>query len=320
MPRTARTNLPGVLYHVISRFADRRWFLRHDEEREMYLRMLGHALAESDWRCLAYALMSNHLHLAMIAGRQRMERWTRRVNSPFAQWLNRRHGRIGSVFAARANDHGVTPSETASLLAYIHNNPVRAGVVPRARDSTWTSHRAYLGLVRAPSWLHVDEGLRRAGFQDRGQFDEWVDLHPEDRSESNLDELRRQARRRGDIALGTPTADGDQTMTPLVAARYAHIRPDPREIIDRVANITNVGVPMICSRRRLPVIRSARNAVVQTGLATGLTKTELAAALGISAQAVHLISRREVTDLEQRVIEIVSDQIHLEWWGRRRSA
>lgn len=176
MPRTARTHLPGVLYHVTSRFSDRRWYLRDDEERSTYLRLLGDALVWSDWRCLAYALTSSQLHLVMIAGEQRMERWTRRVNSPFALWMNRRHDRIGAVFADRAKNVGVAPESTASLIAHLHNSPVRAGVASHARDSSWTSHRAYVGLVQPPGWLHVDEGLRRAGFGDPACFDAWVDL------------------------------------------------------------------------------------------------------------------------------------------------
>jgi len=320
MPRTARTNVFGLVYHVIHRFADHRWLLRDDEEREVYLRMLARALGETDWRCLAYALMSSHIHLAMVAGRLPMESWTRAVNAPFARWLNERHGRIGSVFASRAKDYGFISARTGSLLAYIHNNPVRAGVVERARDSTWTSHRAYAGLVVTPSWLHVADGLHRTGFQDPKLFDAWVDETPGERCDSDLDKLRRQMRVRGEIAIGTPTADGDETMIPLVAPSYAHIRPDPQQLIGMVANVTTVGAPLICSRQRLPMIRSARTVVVMAGLATGLTQSELAAALGVSPQAVHQIARRELSDMERRVIDIVTDQVNLERWGRRRSA
>lgn len=309
MPRTARRTTPGGIYHVISRFADHRWFLRDAEERETYLRMFASSLEESDWRCLSYAVMSNHLHHAMVAGHLPMASWTRRVNPQFAQWMNRRHGRIGAVFASRATDIAFSASGLGTLLAYIHNNPVRAGVVERARDSTWTSHRAYLGLVQAPPWLRVEEGLRRAGFPDGATFDEWVDETPGERRDARYDEIQREARRRGTILLATPHADGDSTMVPLVAAPFAHLRPDPRMVIERVADITGVGVPLICSRRRIDGIRAARLLVVHAGIALGLTKSELAMALGISAQAVHVTSLRSPSDMEQRVIALVLDQV-----------
>ena len=44
---------------------------------------------------------------------------------------------------------------TARLLAYIHNNPVRAGLVDNPGDWSWSSYRATGGLEQAPPFLHV---------------------------------------------------------------------------------------------------------------------------------------------------------------------
>jgi hypothetical protein len=64
------------------------------------------------------------------------------------------------------------PSELAlALIANIHNEPVRAKVVARPADTSWSSHRAYLGVEPAPRWLHVAEGLRLAQFA--GSSDEF---------------------------------------------------------------------------------------------------------------------------------------------------
>src|SRR5437868_4699035 len=159
MPRSPRWSLPGALYHCIWQFVDQTWFIQHAEERERYLFLLGRALKRSDWRCVAYAVMSNHIHIAAIAGKRPMSSWTLAVNSPFAGWLNKQHRRKGPVFADRAKDHQIRPAREGAVIAYIHNNPVEAGVVARARDSRWTSHRAYAGLDPVPDWLDVAEGL-----------------------------------------------------------------------------------------------------------------------------------------------------------------
>ena len=50
------------------------------------------------------------------------------------------------------------------LIASIHNEPVRAAAATRATDCAWSSHRAYVALARPQPWLHVAEGLHRAGF------------------------------------------------------------------------------------------------------------------------------------------------------------
>src|SRR5574338_1050354 len=159
MSRQPRHFIPGTVYHLISRFVDRDWLIRREQERRDYLELLGRALTTSDWRCLAYAIMSNHLHLAMVAGAQLLDSWIRRVHSPFADAMNRAYARIGPMFVRGPKALTVEASGVGSVIAYIHNNPVRAKVVADASESSWTSHRAYLGLVRAPAWLSVREGL-----------------------------------------------------------------------------------------------------------------------------------------------------------------
>lgn len=60
--REARSFQEGLPYHLISRFVDRERFI-HESERDHYLRLLGRAIRKSDWRLLAFAVTSNHIHL-----------------------------------------------------------------------------------------------------------------------------------------------------------------------------------------------------------------------------------------------------------------
>jgi len=55
MPRLPRFIEPGTVYHLISRFVDREWFIKREDERRTYLRLLGRALLDSDWRCFSFA-------------------------------------------------------------------------------------------------------------------------------------------------------------------------------------------------------------------------------------------------------------------------
>ena len=134
MSRRPRSTTEGLVYHLISRFVDRDWFITCAEERAMYLRLFGDAVAKSDWLCLAYAVMSNHIHLALLAGEQPVS-WLRDAHSPFANWMNERHDRIGPMFVRGPKDKPVQPGGVGRLIAYIHNNPVRAGVVTSPAES-----------------------------------------------------------------------------------------------------------------------------------------------------------------------------------------
>ena len=63
MPRKARVEFPGAVYHVLDRGDRREAIFRDDVDRQTFLRTLGQACARTGWRVHAFVLMSNHYHL-----------------------------------------------------------------------------------------------------------------------------------------------------------------------------------------------------------------------------------------------------------------
>jgi len=182
-----REVVPGTAYHLISRFVAREWFVRSDVEREGYLQLLGRALAASDWRCFGYAVMSNHVHLALQAGEDSLASWLPLAHVSFARWINERRERIGAVFVRGPKLVAARPGGAARLIAYIHNNPVRAGVAAAVGDSSWTSHRAYAGALRfVPAWLDIGLGVEICGLETASQLSAWVETSAVGRAELAL--------------------------------------------------------------------------------------------------------------------------------------
>ena len=102
----------------------------------------------------AYSLMPNHYHLLVRAPRGNLSRAMRHVNAAYTQHINAVHEWDGPLFRGRFRSELVR--DEASLpfvLAYIHLNPLRAGLVARLDSDCWTSHRAYIGRDPAPEWL-----------------------------------------------------------------------------------------------------------------------------------------------------------------------
>jgi hypothetical protein len=149
------------------------FFLADDEARSVYLRLLGIGLRNSDWRCFSYGLMSSHIHLGTQAGETPLSDWLREPHNLFAEWINRKYKRIGGVFVRGPRDHRVEPQHILRLIGYIHTNPVRAGVVRSAEESTWTSAREYLGEA-GPDWLDVELGLQLAGAPSGRALADWT--------------------------------------------------------------------------------------------------------------------------------------------------
>jgi REP element-mobilizing transposase RayT len=297
MPRRPRRMFPGRVYHLISRFVDREWFISSNVERTTYLGLLSHALSECDWRCLAYAVMSNHIHLCLVAGQQRLASWIRRVHSPFADWMNRTHERIGSIFVRGPKDIEVPPERVRDVIAYIHNNPVRAGVVGAAADSSWTSHRSYLGLEPVPRWLHVQAGLALGGFAAGAALDAWVATAPD----AEWDAVVR--------------ASDDPVPRQTTAAKASIIVQAAAE---------EVGLPLaeLQSPRRSQPALLGREVAVRCASAVGVTGKAIADALQMSQQGASRIGQRSVSPRvmwlvsrvlgrfsDAEVVEVVSDPL-----------
>lgn len=153
VPRRARVVVKGAYYHVFSRGNQRRCVFRDDEDRRWFLGRLWRVERETRAIHLAHCLMGNHFHLIVRPGAPGLSRLLHGVLGPYAQWFNRRHGQVGHLFQDRFGST-VLDTEEALLWAvrYVHRNPVEAGLVRRASEWKWSSHRDHLQKM-VPDYL-----------------------------------------------------------------------------------------------------------------------------------------------------------------------
>jgi putative transposase len=135
-----------------------------DFDRERFMVLFAKVSRKLGWRCVAYCLMGNHVHLVVHVPPFTVSRGMQLLNGRYAQAFNRRHGYVGHLFegrfrAARVDDDAYS----LQVNRYVVLNPVRAGMVEEAVDWKWSSHRAMLGKVAPPPFLDVEWTL--------GQFD-----------------------------------------------------------------------------------------------------------------------------------------------------
>ena len=316
MPRTARVTAPGEVHHVISRFIDDRFFITTDAERENYLRLLGRALSKSDWQCIAYAIMSSHIHLAMIAGQQRAASWMLAVNPPFVKWYNELHERSGPIFAGRAKMWITRTENVGSLIAYIHNNPVRARVVRRAANSSWTSHRAYTSKRDAPAWLSVSRGFELIGVAP-AELDEWVHSRRKTkRDDPSLAEIDREAKRLGAIVLGTPKLAPLEV--PLFARRTAHIRPTPGRVAELVAEVLGLERGEIFDKRRGGRGAGARAVAIQIGMRFGIPMSATGDAVGVGTASSARLGAAVLSPTLANAVEVIHERLLEQLRSRER--
>ena len=135
-----------------------------DTDYRQFVHLLGDVVEDLEIHCWNYCVMPNHFHATLCPTLPNLSEALRRINGRYAQWWNRRHGRVGHVFQGRFKDQIVQrEGYLAALCRYVAMNPVRAGLVTRPEDWEWSSYAATTGLRPSPSFLAVAQVLGQFG-------------------------------------------------------------------------------------------------------------------------------------------------------------
>jgi len=146
MPRTARKISETGIYHVVIRGIGRQLLFEEADDYEQFLAILVSVKALSEYRLFAYCLMSNHVHLLVKEGAEPLGQVFRRIGSRYASWLNWKYDRSDHLFQDRFLSEPVeSDAYFITVLSYIHQNPVKAGLCKKAKDYKWSS-RHQLGV------------------------------------------------------------------------------------------------------------------------------------------------------------------------------
>jgi putative transposase len=160
MSRPLRLEFPGSFWHVTQRGNYQQNIFLDDDDRHIFLELLGKCVNKYGWILTAYVLMSNHFHFVVQLTCNTLSQGMQWFETKYVRAFNRRHERVGHLFQGPF-DSPLVEKETYGLnvLRYDVLNPVRAGIVARPEDYIWSSHRAVLGLAGVPDWLAVDDLL-----------------------------------------------------------------------------------------------------------------------------------------------------------------
>ena len=150
MARSARKISQTGIYHVVMRGVNHQNIFIDREDYNFFLRIL-YRIAKTDCLCdiFAYALMSNHFHILVdIPKDTEIGKVIKSLASKYAIYFNERHGRDGHLFQERFKSE---PCEDENyfitLLRYIHQNPLKAGIVKRVDNYEYTSWHEYISEI-----------------------------------------------------------------------------------------------------------------------------------------------------------------------------
>ena len=149
MPRHPRLFIPGATYHVYCRVARGEFVFDDEYEAVEFVETLRGVRDLDGWTIFAWCLMGNHFHLVLKTRNVDLWRSMARLQGTVSRRYNRRHGYLGRLWQSRYRARVITTDEYfRQVVAYVHLNPVAAGIVDDPAGYSFSGHRELLGLCR----------------------------------------------------------------------------------------------------------------------------------------------------------------------------
>ena len=181
MPRQARKTSGTGIYHVMLRGINRQDIFEDDEDYMQFLRSLHQLVECCDERgyripslChfYAYCLMPNHVHLLIQEKTAAIGEIVKRITVSYAYHFNKKYQRNGHLFQDRFRSEPVDDiGYFKTLLRYIHQNPVHAGLSVSVGEYPWSSWHEFEKREGIPDKLcETDAVLRRIPWEELSDF------------------------------------------------------------------------------------------------------------------------------------------------------
>lgn len=153
--KRVRITYPGAYHHVMNRGYDGRDIFSGNKNKSRFLDLLEVTAKKMKTHLFAYCIMDNHYHLVLENNNGRMSDFIGQLNGLYGMYYRKVEGGKGYVFQSRFKSTLIeNDSYLIKSLLYLLLNPVRAGIVNRAEEYTWSSISDYfsaqpLGIVDA---------------------------------------------------------------------------------------------------------------------------------------------------------------------------
>lgn len=147
MTRQKRIYFKNAVYHVTIRGNNRQDVLREDCDKQRFLDSLEKFKSRFGFKLYAFVLMDNHVHLIIEAANQiSISKIMQAVTLSYSVKFRKKYSYTGYVWQGRFKSNVIDGDRyIAKCIEYIHNNPVKVGIVRQAEAYLWSSYHFYNG-------------------------------------------------------------------------------------------------------------------------------------------------------------------------------
>jgi putative transposase len=147
MPRGPRKKSGSGVYHVMLRGINRQTIFESDDDRYEFLGKLKKYVDMKKFVLYGYCLMDNHVHLLLQESEDDISNAIKRISASYVLWYNKKYERCGHLFQERFKSEPVdTDIYLLTVLRYIHQNPIEAGICKYMHEYKWSSYKEYIKM------------------------------------------------------------------------------------------------------------------------------------------------------------------------------
>ena len=160
MARMARIVIPDIPHHVTQRGVRSMPIFNTDRDRIAYMRIISEMGKKYGVRFCCWCLMKTHVHLVAIP--QEKDSLARAIgiaHHTYTQMFNKKLGLKGYLFGERFYSTPMDWKHCQAAARYIHQNPVRAGLVTRVEDYRWSSALYFMRKIYRDPLVNDDRLL-----------------------------------------------------------------------------------------------------------------------------------------------------------------
>jgi len=195
MPRGPREKSETGIYHIIMNGANKQEIFHDEEDSLKYLETIRKYKVQAEMEVYAWCLMNNHVHLLLKEGNEVISATMKRVGVSYASYYHQKYNTSGHLFQDRFKSENVDCNRyLLTVIRYIHQNPVKAGMVYHADEWRWSSCLGYYGkdpfalnlldkdnLLQKVAVDYIITNDRFREFNERSNNDECLDVKRKER-------------------------------------------------------------------------------------------------------------------------------------------
>ena len=159
MARQGRVYFEKAVYHVCLRGNNKQAILKGDENKSRFLESLASFKLRFNFKLYGFVLMDNHVHIVLETNNLvKISKIMQAIALSYSMKYRNKYDYTGYVWQGRFKSSVIIDERyILACLEYIHNNPIRAGVVNKIEDYPWSSYGFYNHQDHLSTFIQIDD-------------------------------------------------------------------------------------------------------------------------------------------------------------------